>query len=272
LKNLTNANNNFWKVWKSTLCNNNNTHHFSVKNLTNAKHEAEYFAENIKNICSPNDFFLDSNFKSLYYAHKSNNVQNMHECIVTTEDVCKAISMISENKATGLDNVSISHVKNAHPVLPVLLAKLFNVFIKAGFVPDDFGKGAVSLIPKFKGNKNHVVADDFRGITISSVVSKIFEHCLLKYITCIKTSDRQFGFKKGVGCRNSIHALHNVLTYFNKRQCTVNIGSIDLKRAFDKVNIYGLLLTLCNRGVHSDVVNILENWLSKVRRLSAGKM
>jgi len=44
-----------------------------------------------------------------------------------------------------------------------------------------------------------VTVDDFRGISISPVVSKVFEHCILeRYEKFFTTSDNQFGFKKRV--------------------------------------------------------------------------
>jgi len=45
-----------------------------------------------------------------------------------------------------------------------------------------------------------LTCDDFRGIAISPVVSKVFEHCVIKkYESFFVTSDSQFAFKKGRG-------------------------------------------------------------------------
>jgi len=51
-----------------------------------------------------------------------------------------------------------------------------------------------------------VSVDDFRGISISSVISKVFEHCILdRYDGFLLSSDNQFGFKKS-SCRHT-HAI-----------------------------------------------------------------
>ena len=63
-------------------------------------------------------------------------------------------------------------------------------------------------------------------------------------MSSITRSDRQFGFKKGVSCNNSLHTVRKVNKYFNLGNSTVNVGVIVLKKAFDKVNHYGLLNTL----------------------------
>jgi len=42
---------------------------------------------------------------------------------------------------------------------------------------------------------------DFRGISISCVMSNVFEHRVLdRFGTFLATTDSQFGFKKATGC------------------------------------------------------------------------
>ena len=59
--------------------------------------------------------------------------------------------------------------------------------------------------------------DDFRGIAISPIISKLFEYCVLDrfkdYLQV--TTDNQFGFKKNVGCSFAIRIVrNNVDSYF----------------------------------------------------------
>jgi len=60
-------------------------------------------------------------------------------------------------------------------------------------------------VPILKSNCNvygkTVTADDFGGVSISPVISKVFEHCVLdRYGAFFGSSDNQFGFKKNLGC------------------------------------------------------------------------
>ena len=60
-------------------------------------------------------------------------------------------------------------------------------------------------MPILKSNCNvygkTVTADDFGGVSISPVISKVFEHCVLdRYGAFFGSSDNQFGFKKNLGC------------------------------------------------------------------------
>ena len=76
--------------------------------------------------------------------------------------------------------------------------------LKVGYVPNAFGVGLIVPIPK--GDKSsHDKLDDFRGITINSVIAKVFEHCLYKCCqSYFFSSDRQFGFKKKLGCQHAV--------------------------------------------------------------------
>ena len=54
--------------------------------------------------------------------------------------------------------------------------------------------------------------DDFRGISISPVISKLFEMAILdRFSVYLTTSDHQFGFKKNLSCRHAIYCVRNVV-------------------------------------------------------------
>ena len=87
--------------------------------------------------------------------------------------------------------------------------------------------------------------DDFRGIAISPVISKVFEYCLIdRFQDFLKTGDNQFRFKKVLGCSNTIFSVHKTIERFIKAGYTANLCSIDLSKAFDKVNHNCLFLKL----------------------------
>ena len=57
-----------------------------------------------------------------------------------------------------------------------------------------------------------ITVNDFRGISISPAISKVFEHCILhRYRDFFKTSDNQFGFKQGSSCAHAIYSLNCVV-------------------------------------------------------------
>lgn len=197
-----------------------------------------------------------------YYANKSKYTESFpcFELSFSTEDVDLAVQKIPANCSPGLDNISIEHLRLAHPSVIIILKSIFNLCLRTGFLPKFFGSGVVTPIPKFKGIKSSVIADDFRGITLNVIPSKIFEHCLSLYLSGLPSSPRQFGFKKGFSCTHAISEVKNTVNFFNKRGCTVSIGLIDIRKAFDQASFWGILLLLQRKQIHPSVIELIEHW------------
>jgi len=103
---------------------------------------------------------------------------------------------------SGLDGLSCEHIKFSHPIVVFILSKLFNMFIKTGHIPVSFGASYTVPIPKCNV-KSCLSVDNFRGISISPVISKLFEMAVLdRYSDYFKTSDHQFGLKKHLAIYN----------------------------------------------------------------------
>src|ERR1043165_5420090 len=107
-------------------------------------------------------------------------------------------------KHLGKDMLQTEHLIYSHPILYVILSRLFEQFRKNRFVPASFGQRLLIPTPKDSNKRGILSVDQFRGITISPIISKVFEHCLLLlYKEYMFSSERQFGFKKGIGCSHA---------------------------------------------------------------------
>jgi len=107
-------------------------------------------------------------------------------------------------------------------------------------------------------------SSNYKGITLSSNISKLFDLCLLdKYSFYLMSSDLQFGLKKKLGCNNAIFALRSVVDYYTSGGSTVNLYTLDVSKAFDKVNHHFLFLKLMKRKVPKCFLNLLINWYSR---------
>jgi len=104
---------------------------------------------------------------------------------------------------------------------------------------------------------------DFRGISISPVVSKIFEHAILiRFADYFTTSDYQFGFKKNLSCSHAIYCVRNVVDRYVNNGSTVNICTVDLSKAFDRMNHFVLFIKLMERRLPLQLLNIFVLWFS----------
>jgi hypothetical protein len=116
--------------------------------------------------------------------------------LITLAMLHKGIEKISNSTVAGHDSISIEHFKRAHPALLIIMNKICNISLLLGTVPRDFSLEIISPIPKIKGTKLNASPEDFRGISVNPIASKIFEHCVLPFFTNVKTSDQQIWFKK----------------------------------------------------------------------------
>jgi Reverse transcriptase (RNA-dependent DNA polymerase) len=184
--------------------------------------------------------------------------------LINVELIDKSIAKLHEGKAQGHDHLQAEHLTHAHPILYVILSKLFYCMLRLGYVPDDFGRGLLVPIQKDSSKRGVLSVEHFRGITISPVISKVFEHCILTvYKDYMYSSDRQFGFKKDISCAHSIFTVRKVIDYFVENDSTVNICCLDISKAFDRVNHYGLFVKLMKRGAPVSLLLVLQNWYSK---------
>jgi hypothetical protein len=133
--------------------------------------------------CSPNDNIVHNKLKVEYNRCKAKYIleQPNTPLHLSVEQVDTAIHKLAPHSAAGHDSVVIEHFLFAHPSIVSILTAIFNIFLALGKVPEDFGLGNVTPLPKFNGHKIAVTPDDFRGITINTVASKNFEYCIVDY-------------------------------------------------------------------------------------------
>ena len=88
-------------------------------------------------------------------------------------------------------------------------------------------------------------------ITVSPVISKVYENCLLQMLSSyLTTADAQFGLKKCSSGTKAIYTLRSTAEYFIENNSTVNLCSIDVSKDFDKTNKCALLLKLLEKMYH----------------------
>ena len=255
----------FWKVWKSKFDNKNAISHIAqVDGVTDsaviALNFVNYFQSNCKPFNSVRSAELKLQYDTVRAEYCGSPVTESQQFDV--ELIGSLISSMKNGKAAGLDGLSCEHIKFSHPIVVSILSKLFNLFIKTGHIPASFGASYTVPIPKCSV-KTCLSVVDFRGISISPVISKLFEMAVLdRYSDYFKTSDHQFGFKKHLGCTDAIYSVRNVIEKFVSNGSTVNVCTLDLSKAFDRMNHYALLIKLMDRKLPIQLLIIFELWFS----------
>jgi len=263
---------NFWGTWKKKVCENSRT----LPNIVGTVSEAtacDMFKAHFNNICNSVDSKFDANMSLKVQELITQNSQARSSEVGVKFDhnifnaalIDIAISKIEFGKSVGIDGLQKEHLVNAHPILYVILSKLFCLMYAIGYVPNEFGNGIIIPLQKDTTLRGSQSIDNFRGITISPLLSKVFEHSILfifgKFLT---SSERQFGFKEKLGCNHAIFCVRNVIDYFVENGSTVNICCLDVSKAFDRLNHNCLFYKLLKKNVPLLLVKVLINWYSKL--------
>ena len=161
------------------------------------------------------------------------------------------------NKSSDEAGISAEHLHFAPLNFLVRVTDLFNRMLRHAFVPKEFRSGfIIPLVKDIHGN----LADsgNYRGITISPILSKLFEH-VLKAVFCesLSTSPYQFGFKKRSSTVHALHCLKETVNYYVDHGSRVFCSFLDASKAFDRLVHSGLFMKLINRNVPLVFLNIM---------------
>ena len=258
--------NTFWKIWKSKM-GTGNPQPKIVNGKTDDNEIAYCFAEYFSSACSSNSEERNCQLRKEYCTLRKNYscCDNIKNYLVSIELVDASIFKLKTGKAASLDRLTSEHLKHCHPIIVMILTKLFNLMLLFEYVPDSFGKSILVPIPKLDSCSAKVSVDDYRGISLTPVISKVFELCLLKlFDKCLLSSESmQFGFKAKSGCNKALYAVRKTIEFFIERESTVNLCALDLSKAFDKLNKYALFIKLMNKKCPITLISILECWYDK---------
>ena len=76
-----------------------------------------------------------------------------------------------------------------------------------------------------------MIVSNYRGITLSPVISKLFELMIMSLCNdSLQTDSLQFGFKDKIGTADAIFIMKLAITHFTDRGSSV----LDIRKAFNK--------------------------------------
>ena len=105
------------------------------------------------------------------------------------------------------------------------------------------------MIPIPKGsNKDTSDIKNYRGIALSSLLSKVFDSCIisLNYMV-LRSDDLQFAYKKSCSTIQCVSMVTEVINYYRHNGSSVYMCMLDACKAFDGVNLLTLFKTLYYR-------------------------
>ena len=211
-----------------------------------------------KHLRTSQDLIKELSSESLSYG------DNILESEIGVEEVEFAIRRLKKNRAGGADNVSPEHLKFSGPVFRIWLCYIYNSICQLECIPQCFKDGVI--IPVFKGKgKDPLQTKSYRGISLTSVLAKVFEIILSYRITPLLEAAgipqvTQTAYREGVSCTDSVFSGLEATAKFQADGDNTYTCFYDLASAFDTVEFSVLLENLFHAGVRGKCWRLLRDW------------
>ena len=179
---------------------------------------------------------------------------------VSLDAVIDAICSMKPGKCGDEEHVQAEHFKFASLNFLKRLALLFNAMLTHSFVPHQFRRGYMLPIAKdTHGNLGDV--SNYRGITISPMMTKVFEFVLkILFGEHLSTSSLQFGFKKKHSTSHALFCLKETVNYYVNHGSRVYCSFLDASKAFDRLVHSGLFLKMLDKNVPKIFIDVIMSW------------
>ena len=187
------------------------------------------------------------------------NTCSCKDHVISSQDVRNALGKVKKGKHEGEQNLFTDHLIHGSDTLDEQLASLFSLMLTHSYIPESFKRSIIIPIPKDKRKSLHN-SENYRGITLSSVLCKVFDHILIdKNQETFCSSDLQFGFKKKSSTTQCTFVLKETIEYYVSRSSSVYATLLDASKAFDRVNYVRLFKLLMKKGCCPLTAKFLAN-------------
>ena len=181
---------------------------------------------------------------------------------ITKNEVLQAIDKLKKGKSAGTDEISPDLIKLAKPQIVNYLHKLFQKIYDTGKYPKEWAKSIIIPIHK-KGSK--LILDNYRGISLLSVTSKVFTSIINNRLYTwmeenMKICEEQAGFRRHFSTIDHIFTLYSMVNnrLHGQKRGKLYVAFIDFKKAFDTVDRKVLWESMKEEGISSKMINMIK--------------
>ena len=174
------------------------------------------------------------------------------------EEIAAAIYQMQKGRAPGLDGISTEMLKLGGAESVRWLKIIADGIWRTEMVPSDWTKQLPIPIHK-KGS--HTICDNYRGIALLSIPSKIFSRAILNWLkphADLFLLENQCGFRQGRGCADQLFSLWVLMEKAGEFHKPIYICFIDLRKVYDSVNHNSLWTVLQHSyGIPTKLISII---------------
>src|SRR5678815_4221110 len=128
--------------------------------------------------------------------------------VISKEEVIGRVRKLKNGKSAGIDEITGEMIKKGGEMVIDWILKLCNKAFMEGIVPRD-GRRAV-IVPLYKGKGDKGNIRNYRGISLLSVIGKIYAGILVERVRRVTEGligEEQGAFRSGRGCVDQIFTL-----------------------------------------------------------------
>ena len=153
---------------------------------------------------------------------------------ISEQEVRQAIISVKTNKSAGYDSIQNEMLKSGIDIIVPFLKHVFQYIFDNGIFPSDWSKSIIVPIHK-KGDVDD--CNNYRPISLTSLVSKIYRHILNQRLTKLATSleiipEEQAAFRKKYSTVDHIFTLYAMILKQFSRNRKLYVAFIDYKKMF----------------------------------------
>ena len=177
---------------------------------------------------------------------------------ITREEIKSALGDMKSGKAPGIDSITADLLRVDTDTTIQVLHELFNKIWEEESVPEDWLRGLIIKLPK-KGDLTS--CENWRGITLMSVVAKVLGRVLIKRIvagTDAELRGEQAGFRKGRNTTEQIFVLRNIIEQVAEWNSSLYLCFVDYEKAFDSIHRETLWRIMRCYGIPTKIVRMVQ--------------
>ena len=171
----------------------------------------------------------------------------------SVEEIEGSLKKLKPGKMGGPDGLQPEHLKYGGPLLVIWPKQIFCAFVNFEHVPPNLLTGIIRPIYKGKG-KDPLCCHSYRGITMTSVIMKVFEYTILDRILPVLQENGhpslvQTAYRKHISCQDAIFATQEAIYSLLQEGRVAYLSLYDLEKAFNSIEHPILLRSLFQAGV-----------------------
>ena len=182
---------------------------------------------------------------------------------ITSELIAKCITELKNGKAADMFGITSEHLKHAGPAVVRLIAELIQNIVNDCVLPPCLKTGVIT--PVFKNKNSPQSPDNYRRITVTSLIGKILEKVLViptKKILEARLNKLQRGFCNHSSSINTAFLLSESIAEARDNKEILYTALLDASKAFDVVWHPGMLFSLHQHGITGNLWLLYQDMYS----------